>query len=88
MPLIPPASARGRYIVHATDPARLAAFLDGLRKDAPGVEVVDRIGPDGQAHTAVLAVSADQAGALEQRIRSTDQLTIEPDRPLSPLSPP
>ena len=87
MPLIPPPSARGQYIVRTSDPARLAAFLESLR-DAPGIDIVDRIGPTGLAHTAVLAVNADQAGALEQRVRGTEQLTIESDRPLTPFATP
>lgn len=86
MPLIPSPSTRGQYIVRAADPARLTQFLDSLRDD-PAVEVVDQIGPAGQPHTAVLTVAADRASDLEQRIRGTDQLSIEADRPLSPLSP-
>jgi len=84
MPLIPTPSARDQYIVRATDPGRLTVFLDGLRDD-PAIEVVDRIGPAGQPHTAVLAVPADRASGLQQRIRSIEHLSIEPNRPLSPL---
>jgi len=73
----------GRYIVRSSDPRYLAMFIDGIRAD-PEIELIDTIGPPGQPHTAVLAMSEDKARALDLQFRTMNpQLTIEPDRPLS-----
>ena len=82
-PLGDPASATvlGRYLIVArADPRPLQAFLDA---PGPGITVVDTIGPPQLPHTAVAEMSAATARALEQRFRLTNQLSIEPDRPLS-----
>lgn len=85
MPLITPQSARERYIIRSTDPQQLAQFIGSLSEDS-GIDILDKIGPAGQAHTAIVAMSNDKAALLEQRIRTLNQLTIEPDRPLSLFS--
>ena len=82
MPLITPPSARARYIIRSSDAQQLAALISALSAD-PGIEILDKIGPAGQAHTAVVAMSSAQAAAVEESIRTSNQLTIEPDRPLS-----
>jgi hypothetical protein len=80
---ITPKSDSGRYIIQAADPRQLAEFLDEIGKDKD-MELLDTIGPAGQPHTAVVAMSQEKANSLEQRFRtSNQQLKIEPDRPLS-----
>ena len=84
--------SKSRYIVRAREdeaalaapsaPGALSDFLAGIESD-PDIELVDTIGPAGRPHTAVIAVTQEQARALEQRIRNAQQLMIEPDRPLS-----
>ncbi|MES2740757.1 MAG: hypothetical protein V4754_07370 [Pseudomonadota bacterium] len=81
------APAKARFLVHAvTDGDPVRAFLDEAAAD-PDIAVVDTIGPRGQPHTVVVEISPDKALALAQRFRNssppTNQLTIEPDRPLS-----
>jgi hypothetical protein len=84
----PTGPERGRYIVRSDDPGKLAEFLDSIAGE-PGTEVADLIGPVGAPHTAVVVMSHEKAAALEQRFRASgtsgtsNQLTIEPDRPLS-----
>ena len=79
-------AARHQYIVRARNeqeaPAALAAFLSSVASD-PDIELVDTIGPAGMPHTAVLAVVPEHAPALEQCVRNSQHLMIEPDRPLS-----
>jgi len=76
---------RIRFIVRARqDGDTLSEFLDTVRGD-PDLDVIDTIGPPGQPHTAVLAVAPALADAFEQRIRTSPQLMIERDRPLSLL---
>jgi hypothetical protein len=74
--------ATGRYIVRAVEPARLSEFVQNLRPDS-GIELLDLIGPPGAPHTAVLAMAYDTAKALELHFSTSNQFTIEPDRPLS-----
>ena len=77
---------KSRYIVRAHDDASalfaLSTLLASLEGD-PHIELVDTIGPPGQPHTAVLAVWPEHLHLLEERVRQTSQLIIEPDRPLS-----
>jgi len=75
-------SGVARYIVRAaTDDAVLGAFVDGLGAD-PAVRLVDTIGPSaGPPHTAVVETDPGTAELLRQR--NQNQLTIEPDAPLS-----
>lgn len=80
MPATTPEPARERYIISADDPQHLNDFLHSAD---PDIEIIDRIGPDGRPHTLIVSIPGDKAGFLAQRIRSTSQLTIEPDRPLS-----
>jgi hypothetical protein len=73
-----------RYIIRTReDPAALTAFLDSVNDD-PCITVVDRIGPAGQVHTAVIELTEEKARLLEQRLRHSDQLLFERDRPLTP----
>ena len=71
-----------RYIVQAVaDGSALSAFIDGLAAN-PAVRVVDTVGPDGgPLHTVVVETDPDTAEQL--RRRNLNQLTIEPDQPLS-----
>ena len=75
-------SAISRYIVRATgDEQALVTFISTLGAE-PGVQLVDTIGPSaGPPHTAV--VETDAATAERLRQQTHDQLTIEPDQPLS-----
>ena len=59
-----------------------AAFLASLPADA-ALRLVDTIGPQAQPHTAVVETDARTAQQLEQAFRISNQLMIEPDRPLS-----
>ncbi|VXC01005.1 hypothetical protein [Massilia sp. 9I] len=74
--------ARKRYIVKAAaDGGALDAFIAGLGAD-PAIRLVDTIGPSGgPPHTAVVETDPDTAEQL--RRRNLNQLTIEPDQPLS-----
>lgn len=70
-----------RYIVRArSDDAALAAFIAALGAQ-PAVRLVDTVGPQGAPHTAVVETDPDTAEQL--RRRNLNQLTIEPDQPLS-----
>ena len=84
MSLITPPSARARYIIRSSDAQQLASLISTLSTD-PGIEILDQIGPSSEPHTVVVAMARDKAASVEERIRSSDQLTIEPDRPLSLL---
>jgi len=81
MPASPP-TPLCRYIVRAaSDDNVLAQFLSTLGAE-PGVQLVDIIGPSsGPPHTAVVETDAPTAERLRQQ--TIDQLTIEPDQPLS-----
>ena len=74
--------ASGRYIVRATsDTTALSTFIDSLGAN-PAIRLVDTIGPSaGPPHTAVVETDPDTAEQLRQR--TYNQLTIEPDQPLS-----
>jgi len=82
MPVSLPPASPGRYIVRAaSDDNELVRFLATLSTE-PGVQVVDLIGPSsGPPHTAVVETDAPTAERLRQQ--TLDQLTIEPDQPLS-----
>ena len=82
MPASPPSTQLGRYIVRAaSDDSALERFLVTLSAE-PGVQVVDLIGPSsGPPHTAVLETDALTVERLRQQ--TLDQITIEPDQPLS-----
>ena len=70
-----------RYLVRCKDDSRaLTDFLAAL--DAT-IKLIDTIGPKGQPHTAVLEMQRETAAMLAQRFHRTNQLIIEPDRPLS-----
>jgi len=79
----PATTARaGRYIVRAAaDAGALSRFIDSLGAH-PAIRLVDTIGPSaGPPHTVVVETDPDTAEQLRQR--NQNQLTIEPDRPLS-----
>ena len=72
-----------RYLIRSRDDARaLAEFLGKVAHD-PGIDVIDLIGPRELPHTAVVEASRERARALAVCFRDTNQLIIEPDRPLS-----
>lgn len=79
-----PASGRAtsRYIVRAAgDDGALRTFIDSLGAH-PAIRLVDTIGPSaGPPHTVVVETDPDTAEQLRQR--NQNQLTIEPDQPLS-----
>ncbi len=72
----------GRYIVRAAaDRRALSAFIDDIAAN-PAIRLVDTIGPSaGPPHTAV--VETDPETAEQLRRLNFNQLTIEPDQPLS-----
>lgn len=74
--------ASSRYIVRAAaDNSALTTFIDSLGAN-PAIRLIDTIGPSaGPPHTAV--VETDPATAEQLRQRTHNQLTIEPDQPLS-----
>jgi hypothetical protein len=78
----PSGPGSGRYIIRSEDPGELAGFINSISTD-PGMELVDLIGPAGQPHTAVVTMPHEKAARLEQSFRTSNKLTIEPDRPLS-----
>lgn len=80
-----PGTGRGRYIVRSGDSRLIAEFINGVDAD-PEIELLDLIGPAGEPHTAVVEMSHERAAAFAQQFRSSNQLTIEPDRPLSMFS--
>ncbi len=82
MPPVTPASKHERYIIRASAPARLAAFIHDIAGDADA-EVLDLIGPQDAPHTAVVAMPPQKAAGLAQHFQQSNELTIEPDRPLS-----
>jgi hypothetical protein len=70
-----------RYIVRAAnDSGALSAFIADIASN-PAVRLVDTIGPGAAPHTAV--VETDPETAEQIRRRHLNQLTIEPDQPLS-----
>jgi len=80
---MPNASETSRYIIRAAeDGPALAAFIASLPANA-AVRLVDTIGPTAQPHTAIVETDAGTAKQLEQAFRISNQLMIEPDRPLS-----
>lgn len=80
---MPTASTTSRYIIRAVDDGPvLAAFVAAIRAN-PAVRLIEAIGPKDQPHTAVVETDAATAEQLEQSFRTSNQLMIEPDRPLS-----
>jgi len=77
-----PVQGRSRYIVRAAaDGSALVAFIASLGADS-AIRLVDTIGPSGgPPHTVVVETDPDTAEQLRQR--NLNQLTIEPDQPLS-----
>jgi hypothetical protein len=80
---MPQAQNTNRYIVRAAgDSAPLQSFIDSIVDD-PVIRLVEKVGPAHQAHTVVIETDVSTAQMLHERFRSTNQLMIEPDRPLS-----
>lgn len=81
---MPSTKATSRYIIRAVDDdgTALAAFIASIRSNA-AVRLVDTVGPAAQPHTAVVETDAGTAEQFEQSFRTSNQLMIEPDRPLS-----
>jgi hypothetical protein len=80
---MPQSQDTNRYIVRAAgDIAPLQSFIDAIVDD-PVIRLVEKIGPARQPHTVVIETDVSTAQMLDQRFRSTNQLMIEPDRPLS-----
>lgn len=80
---MPQAPNQHRYIVRAAgDSAPLQGFIAGLQGE-PAIQLVEAIGPAQQPHTVVIQTDEATAQQLAQRFSSTNQLMIEPDRPLS-----
>jgi len=80
---MPEVQDTNRYIVRAAgDIAPLQGFIDSIVDD-PVIRLVEKIGPARQPHTVVIETDVSTAQMLDQRFRSTNQLMIEPDRPLS-----
>jgi hypothetical protein len=72
-----------RYMVRAAgDMAPLQSFIDSIVDD-PVIRLIEKIGPARQPHTVVIETDVSTAQMLDQRFRSTNQLMIEPERPLS-----
>lgn len=74
-----------RYIIHSEDAKQLADFLHSFSADLD-VEIIDKIGPLNLEHTAIVALPKTKAKIIQQQIKTSNTLTIEPDRPLSFLS--
>jgi hypothetical protein len=75
-----------RYLVRAAgDIAPLQRFIDSIADD-PVIRLVEKIGPPRRAHTVLIETDVATAQMLDQRFRSTNQLMLEPDRPLGPLA--
>ncbi len=72
-----------RFIVRArAEGSALGDFLTMIGNDQQ-LELVDTIGPPGHPHTAVIATAPEHAPAFEQRFKTSPELMIERDRPLS-----
>ena len=87
MSSIPTGPGTGRYIIRAKADNKpiaeiLAEVLTAFGND-PAIKVLDTIGPAGRQHTMVAEMPHDTARSLAQRFQSSNQLIIEPDRPLS-----
>jgi microcystin degradation protein MlrC len=80
---MPNSGGTSRYIIRASDdgPA-LAAFIAGIASN-PALRLVGTIGPQAQPHTVVVETDELTAQQLMESFRPSNQLMIEPDRPLS-----
>jgi rRNA processing protein Gar1 len=76
-------AARGRYIIRSKHEQQPLADFLGVVSNDPAIAVVDTIGPVDKPHTVVAEMSQDTASSLERQFLHNDQLTIEPDQPLS-----
>jgi hypothetical protein len=84
---MPQSQDTNRYIVRAAgDTAPLQSFIDSIVDD-PVIRLVEKIGPARQPHTVVIETDVSTAQMLDLRFRSTNQLMIETDRPLSLFEP-
>lgn len=77
------AGTTARYIVRATDDgAALSTFIAAIPAN-PALRLVETIGPHARPHTVVIETDAATADRLQESFRTSNQLMIEPDRPLS-----
>jgi hypothetical protein len=84
---MPQSQDTNRYIVRAAgDIAPLQSFIDSIVDD-PVIRLVEKIGPAREPHTVVIETDVSTAQMLDLRFRSTNQLMIETDRPLSLFEP-
>jgi hypothetical protein len=84
---MPQSQDTNRYIVRAAgDTAPLQSFIDSIVDD-PVIRLVEKIGPAREPHTVVIETDVSTAQMLDLRFRSTNQLMIETDRPLSLFEP-
>jgi hypothetical protein len=75
--------ATGRYLIRATDDdLALAQFVDGITAN-PALHLVETVGRPGQPHIAIVETDAITAAALREAFRTSRELSIDPDHPLS-----
>ena len=75
--------ATGRYIIRATDDdLALALFVDGIAAN-PALHLVETVGRAGKPHIAIVETDLLSAEALREAFRTSRELSIEPDHPLS-----
>lgn len=79
-----PISSTGaiRYIIRSEDGTQMIELIRRFEAD-PAIELVDVIGPDDTPHTVVARMAPEMAAALALQFSTSNQFTIEPDRPLS-----
>ncbi|MES2295389.1 MAG: hypothetical protein V4582_00020 [Pseudomonadota bacterium] len=85
MPTLPSGPGTGRFLISArkdADRAALTAFIEEVGRDKR-MKLVDLIGPKESPHTLVVEMSNDMANLLATRFHTSNQLLIEPDRPVS-----
>jgi hypothetical protein len=76
-------TAAGRYIIHALDDdLALAQFVDGIAAN-PALHLVETVGRPGQPHIAIVETDAITAAELREAFRTSRELSIEPEHPLS-----
>jgi hypothetical protein len=84
MPLLTPWLNRSCYFIRAEDARQLVDCIDNINADP---ELLDTSGLPDQSPTASVAIPHEPAVSLKSRSRiSNQQLSIEPDHPLSLLA--
>ena len=72
----------GRYLVSSMDSGKLSQFIAEAQQDTE-LQLLETIGPGDSPHTAVFDMAHDKAASLQQRFKTSGELSIEPDQPLS-----